>query len=84
VAEKLEGVEFRVFRCLIEESQFETFEEICIELTHAPPLAPEDVQEALESLREKGYAEEVQPGHWKRTPNGYGVRRSLLGQPIPG
>lgn len=84
MAEKLEGAEFRVFRCLVKEEQIEKFDEICIELTQAPPLEPEEVQAALEGLREKGYAEEIQPGHWKFTPNGYGVRRSLLGQPNPG
>jgi hypothetical protein len=84
MAEKLEGAEFRVFRCLINESQFEKFEEICVELTHAPALVPGEVATALDRLEEKGYAEEFQAGHWRFTPNGYGVRRSLLGQPIPG
>jgi hypothetical protein len=82
--EKLHGTEFRVFRCLIHESQFESFDEICVELTHAPALEPEEVAEALKSLLEKGYAEEFAPDRWKYTQNGYGVRRSLLGEPIPG
>jgi hypothetical protein len=55
MAEPLHGPELRVFRCLIKESQFESFDQICIELTH-------------------------KPDHWRRTPNGYGVRRTLLGE----
>lgn len=80
MAKRLEGNEFRVFRCLIKEEQFESFEEICLELTHDPALTPEEVAEALTSLQERGYAEEFKPGHWKYTPNGYGVHRTLLGE----
>jgi len=80
MAEPLHGPEFRVFRCLIRESQFESFDRICIEMTHQPPLEREEVAAALASLQENGYAEEFKPGHWRHAPNGYGVRRTLLGE----
>ena len=83
MAQKLEGNEFRVFRCLINESQNERFEDICTEMTHPPAMSPDEVMEALTALKEKGYAEEFKPDHWKYSQNGYGVRRSLLGE-IPG
>lgn len=80
MAKKLEGNEFRVFRCLIREHQIERFEDICVELTHRPPLSSDEVAEALTSLRDSGYAEEFKPGHWRYTQNGYGVHRTLLGE----
>lgn len=80
MAEPLHGPEFRVFRCLIRESQLESFDRICIEVTHEPPLEPDEVAAALASLQVKGYAEEFKPDHWRYTPNGYGVRRTLLGE----
>jgi hypothetical protein len=83
MAQKLEGSEYRVFRCLIKESQNERFEDICTEMTHRPALSPDEVMDALVFLKEKGYVEEFEPDRWKRSQNGYGVRRSLLGE-IPG
>jgi hypothetical protein len=83
MAKKLEGAEFRVFRCLIREYQFERFEDICVELTHRPALTPDEVAEALASLRDSGFAEEFQPGHWRYTQNGYGVHRTLLSELLP-
>lgn len=80
MAKKLKGSEFRVFRCLIGEHQIERFEDICVELTHRPALASDEVAEALASLRHSGYAEEFKPGHWRYTQNGYGVHRTLLGE----
>jgi hypothetical protein len=82
MAKRLEGNECRVFRCLIKEHQFEGFEQLCIEQTRVPALSPEEVAEALASLQESGYAE-FKPGHWKRTPTGYGVGRTLLGELLP-
>jgi hypothetical protein len=79
MAEKLPEPELRVFRVLINESQFTDFERICVELTHSPALESEDVAAALGRLEERGYAEEFKPGHWRYTPAGYGVRRSLQG-----
>jgi len=84
MAEKLKRAEFRVFRCLVKESQLESFEEICVEMTHRPPLEQDEVAEALAQLQEQGYAEEFKPGRWMHTDNGYAVRRSLLGElPTP-
>jgi hypothetical protein len=80
MAQKLERNEFRVFRCLIKEFQNERFEDICTEITHRPAISPDEVSDALAALEERGYAEEFKPDHWKRSQNGYGVRRSLLGE----
>lgn len=83
MAESLHGTEFRVFRCLVRESELESFDRICIEMTQQPPLERQEVAAALAGLRGKGYAEEFKPDHWRHTPNGYGVRRSLLGELPP-
>jgi hypothetical protein len=83
MAASLQGAELRVFRCLIKDPQSEKFDDICVEMTHAPPLERDEVAEALESLKEMGYAEEFKPAHWKYTDNGYVVRRSLLGELPP-
>lgn len=69
-----------MFRCLIKESQNERFEDIRTEMTHTPAMSPDEVMDALLSLKEKGYIEELEPDHWKHSPNGHGVRRSLLGE----
>jgi len=79
MAEKLPEPDLRVFRALINESQFTDFERICIELTHSPALESEEVAAALERLEEMGYAEEFKPRHWRYTTAGYGVQRSLQG-----
>jgi hypothetical protein len=80
MAKMLQGNEFRVFRCLIREHQSDRFEDICVELTHDPALTPDEVAEALTALQDCGYAEEFKPGCWRYTQNGYGVRRTLLGE----
>jgi hypothetical protein len=80
MAEPLKGSEFRVFRSLIEEWPWDTVEKIRVELTRGDELDTAEVEAALESLREKGYVEEFQPGRWQVTPNGHGVRRMLLGE----
>jgi hypothetical protein len=56
----------------------DSVEQIRIELTRSVELSTEEVEAALEVLL-KGYVEEFRPGHWKLTPNGHGVKRSLLG-----
>jgi hypothetical protein len=42
------------------------------------------VAEALHNLQLKGFVEEYKPDHWRYTSNGYGVRRSLLGELVAG
>jgi DNA-binding transcriptional ArsR family regulator len=80
MAEPLVGSELRVFRSLIEEWPWDTVEKIGVELTRGEELGSAEIEAALEALREKGYVEEFEPGRWQVTPNGHGVRRTLLGE----
>lgn len=80
MAEPLKGAELRVFKSLIEEWPWDTVEKIRVEMTRGDELSTEEVEAVLNSLREKGYVEEFQPGRWQVTPNGHGVRRTLLGE----
>jgi hypothetical protein len=83
VTDPLQGVEFRVFRSLLQESDYETVEQIRVYLTQGPIVPSEDIEEALATLAAKHYVEEYRPGCWKVAPQGYGLRRSLLGE-LPG
>src|SRR6476646_444752 len=80
MAEPLKGAELRVFRSLIEEWPWDTVEKIRVEMTRGDELGTADIEAALTSLREKGYVEEFEAGRWQVTPNGHGVRRTLLGE----
>lgn len=80
MAEPLQGPELRVFRSLVEEWPWDTVEKIRVEMTRGEELSSAEVEAALESLREKGYVEEFQSNRWQVTPNGHGVRRTLLGE----
>jgi len=80
MATPLQGAERRVFSSLLHEEQEDSVEKIRIELTRGAELFTEEVEAALEALRLKGYVEEFRPGRWKLTPNGHGVKRSLLGE----
>lgn len=80
MAKPLEGAELRVFRSLIEEWPQDTVEKIRVEMTRGDELSSEEVEDALKTLRDKGYVEEFKPGRWQVTPNGHGVRRTLLGE----
>jgi hypothetical protein len=80
MAEPLQGAEFRIFRSLVEEWPQDSVEQLRVEMTRGAELSSNEIQEVLESLREKGYVEEFKEGHWQVTPNGHGVRRSLLGE----
>jgi hypothetical protein len=81
VAPQLEGAEFRVFRSLIEEWPWDTVEKIRVEMTLGEEMSVAQIEEALGNLREMGYVEEFEPGRWQVTPNGHGMRRTLLGEP---
>src|SRR3954462_1847479 len=80
MAEPLKGAELRVFRSLIEEWPWDTVEKIRVEMTRGEELTTEEIEAALTSLRENGYVEEFELGRWQVTPNGHGVRRTLLGE----
>jgi hypothetical protein len=80
MAEPLQGAELRVFRSLVEEWPWDTVEKIRVELTRGEELSSEQVEAALEGLRQKGYVEEFEAGRWQVTVNGHGVRRTLLGE----
>jgi hypothetical protein len=80
VATPLEGAEFRVFRSLFHEWPFNSVEELGVELTRGVELSTAEVEAALAGLRRKGYVEEFKLGRWQLTSNGYGIRRSLLGE----
>ena len=80
MATPLQGAERRIFSSLLHEWPKDSVEEIRIELTRGVELFTDEIEAALEDLRLKGYVEEFQAGHWKLTPNGHGVKRSLLGE----
>lgn len=76
----LQGAEFRIFRSLFHEWPSNSVEEIRIELTRGVELSRAEIETTLENLRGKGYVEEFKPRCWQLSPNGHGVRRSLLGE----
>jgi hypothetical protein len=80
VADPLSGAEFRVFRSLIEEWPQDTVEKIRVEMTRGAELSAEEIGRALRGLADKGYVEEFEPCRWQVTPNGHGMRRTLLGE----
>lgn len=80
MAEPLQGSELRVFRSLIEEWPWDTVEKIRVELTRGEELSSEQVEAALQRLRQKGYVEEFEAGRWQVTAKGHAVRRTLLGE----
>jgi hypothetical protein len=84
MAEPLKGVEFRVFRSLIQEEDFDTVEKIGMHLTLGPMVATSEIEAALDSLAVAGYVEERKPGHWRITSQGHAVKQSLLGDLIGG
>ena len=85
MAEALEGNERRVFFSLYRDHDRDTPDAIRIELTRSPPYLDEDeVVEILEALRDRGYVEEHSLGHWGLSSQGLAVRRSLLGESVPG
>ena len=83
MAERLQGIDFRVFRSLATEWPYDTVEKIRVELTRGPEATAEEIEESLRCLEGKGWLEEFQPGRWKLTPNGHGSKRSLLGEGLP-
>jgi predicted transcriptional regulator of viral defense system len=79
--EPLQGAEFRIFRSLVREWDRDSLRSLEIEMTRRVPyLSREEIAEVLAALEERGYVEEHEPGHWRLTPNGHGVKRSLLGE----
>jgi Mn-dependent DtxR family transcriptional regulator len=81
MAERLQGVEYRVFRSLLREWDRDSVEAIRVELTRGEEVPTPEIEEALRTLAEKGYVEEFEPGHWRVTDRGRAVERSLLGDP---
>jgi hypothetical protein len=71
--------EARILRSLIEESPYNTVDQIYAELTKGPHVAYEVVEDNLDLLLARGYVEEFQPGHWQATPSALHIRRRLLG-----
>jgi hypothetical protein len=80
MAMQLQGAEFRIFRSLFHEWPYNSVEELRIEMTRGVELSTAEVETVLASLQGKGYVVEFEPGRWQLTPNGHGVRRSLLGE----
>ncbi len=80
MAVRLKGVEFRVFHSLRQEWDFDTVEAIRVHLTQGPVVSTPQIEDALDSLAERGYIEEFEPGRWRISPQGHGVHRSLLGE----
>jgi hypothetical protein len=79
MADALEGTELRVFRSLLYKRQCDTLVAIQTELTAKPEPPPNEIQDALGTLVAGGYLEEFEPGRWRLSRSGYGLRRSLLG-----
>lgn len=75
---QLEESEARVLRSLIEEYPYNSVEQIRAELTKAPPLSYEEVEDVLDALRIQGYVEEFEPGHWRASDHARHIRRRLL------
>lgn len=80
MATPLEGAEFRVFRSLYREWDRDSVEQLRVQMTRGVELSITEIEAALGELEGNGYVEEFEPGRWQLTPNGYGVRRSLLGE----
>ncbi len=80
MADPLKGAEFRVFRSLLQEDDFDTVEKIRVHLTQGPAVETAAIEGALESLAARRYVEEHKPGHWSITSQGHAVRKSLLGE----
>jgi hypothetical protein len=80
MTDQLTGVEFRVFRSLLQESDRNTVEDVRIQLTRGPVVAAAEIEGALESLSAQGYVEEHEPGRWQISSRGHGRKKSLLGQ----
>lgn len=78
-ATPLDEGEERVLRGLIEEMIDDTVEEIRIRLTRGRELSYEEVEQVLERLWVRGYAEEFRPGRWEATDLARHIRRRLLG-----
>lgn len=70
--------ERRVFLSLAIESELDTVEEIRLELTQGIELTSEDIEAALQGLKERSWAEEFEAGRWQLTPNGHGKKPSML------
>jgi Mn-dependent DtxR family transcriptional regulator len=79
MAERLQGVEYRVFRSLLREWDRDSVEAIRVELTQGEEVPTPEIEKALRTLAEKGYVEEFEPDHWRVTDRGRAVERSLLG-----
>jgi DNA-binding IclR family transcriptional regulator len=77
---QLQGIEFRIFYSLFHEWPYNSVEELQIEMARGVELSTAEVEAALGSLERKGYVEEFKPGRWQLSPNGHGVRRTLLGE----
>ena len=71
--------EARILRSLIEESPYNTVDQIYAELTKGPQVPYEAVEGTLDVLLARGYVEEFKPGHWRATPSALHIRRRLLG-----
>jgi hypothetical protein len=80
VPDPLDGVEFRVFRALLQEYDYDTVEQLRVYLTQGPAASTEEIELALESLATDGYVEQYKPGHWKVASHGHAVSKSLLGE----
>lgn len=80
--EELKGSERRIFRFLLTEWDRDTIEWPRVESTQGLEIRPAEIEATLRSLERKGYVEEFNQGHWRVTPRGLGVQKSLLGTPM--
>jgi hypothetical protein len=71
--------ERRIFSSLATESDLDTVEKIRLELTQGVELTADEIEEALQGLRDRGWVES-DSGRWQLTPNGHGKKPSLLGR----
>jgi hypothetical protein len=77
MAKKLEGLDYRVFRVLVYESQCDTPQKIRIELTKSAPYPTDDeIEGALGRLRDDGWRNRAHRanGSWRRTATAPGAR----------
>ncbi len=76
---QLNEAEARILHSLIEESPYNSVDQIYAELTKGPEVAYEAVEHTLDLLLARGYVEEFKPGRWQATQAALRTRRRLLG-----
>lgn len=79
MAGALKGNERRVFWLLLNEWDRDTVEWLRVESTQGLEIRPADIEATLRSLEDRGLVEEFDPGHWRITPRGLALQKSLLG-----